>query len=83
MNVVILDVLKGWKRWKPIKSLQVFFLFNISYLDYKMPSQDLLNNITAGLLDESGNPIPLKDIHIKGRIIDFVAEVMQVVVFLS
>ncbi|XP_072849781.2 protein mono-ADP-ribosyltransferase PARP4 isoform X1 [Pogona vitticeps] len=44
--------------------------------DYKMPSQDLLNNITAGLLDESGNPIPLKDIHIKGRIIDFVAEVV-------
>ncbi|KAJ7320166.1 hypothetical protein JRQ81_019677 [Phrynocephalus forsythii] len=40
--------------------------------DYKMPSQD----ITAGLLDKSGNPVPLKDIYIKGRIIDFVAEVV-------
>ncbi|XP_060091291.1 protein mono-ADP-ribosyltransferase PARP4 [Heteronotia binoei] len=46
--------------------------------DYKIPSQKMLDDIAAGLLDRSGNPIPLKDVHIKGRIIDFVA---QVVVF--
>ncbi|XP_015284983.1 PREDICTED: poly [ADP-ribose] polymerase 4 [Gekko japonicus] len=46
--------------------------------DYEMPRQNMLNNIAAGLLDRSGNPIPLKEVHIKGRIIDFVA---QVVVF--
>ncbi|XP_033002167.1 protein mono-ADP-ribosyltransferase PARP4 [Lacerta agilis] len=44
--------------------------------DYKMPSKNLLNNVTAGLLDRSGNPIPLKGLHIKGRIVDFVAEVV-------
>ncbi|XP_034971015.1 protein mono-ADP-ribosyltransferase PARP4 isoform X2 [Zootoca vivipara] len=44
--------------------------------DYKMPSKNLLNNVTAGLLDRSGNPIPLKDLHIKGCIVDFVAEVV-------
>ncbi|KAH0625127.1 hypothetical protein JD844_033266 [Phrynosoma platyrhinos] len=42
--------------------------------DYEMPSQNPLDNITAGLLDRSGNQIPLKDVHIKGRIIDFVAQ---------
>ncbi|XP_032075718.1 protein mono-ADP-ribosyltransferase PARP4 isoform X2 [Thamnophis elegans] len=44
--------------------------------DYTVPSHDLLNDISAGLLDRAGNPIPLKDIQIKGRIIDFVAEVV-------
>ncbi|XP_026564599.1 poly [ADP-ribose] polymerase 4 isoform X2 [Pseudonaja textilis] len=44
--------------------------------DYTLPSHDLLNDISAGLLDRAGNPIPLKDIQIKGRIIDFVAEVV-------
>ncbi|XP_058041921.1 protein mono-ADP-ribosyltransferase PARP4 isoform X1 [Ahaetulla prasina] len=44
--------------------------------DYTVPSSDLLNDISAGLLDRAGNPIPLKDIQIKGRIIDFVAEVV-------
>ncbi|XP_053163691.1 protein mono-ADP-ribosyltransferase PARP4 isoform X4 [Hemicordylus capensis] len=42
----------------------------------EIPSKNLLSDITAGLLDKSGNPIPLKDVHIKGRIIDFVAEVV-------
>ncbi|XP_030058252.1 protein mono-ADP-ribosyltransferase PARP4 [Microcaecilia unicolor] len=37
-----------------------------------------LHKIKAGLLDTSGNSIPLKDIHIKGRIMDLIA---QVVVF--
>nr|XP_056714863.1 protein mono-ADP-ribosyltransferase PARP4 [Euleptes europaea] len=46
--------------------------------DYKLPHKNMLNDITAGLLDRSGNPIPLKDVQIKGRLIDFVA---QVVVF--
>ncbi|XP_054829757.1 protein mono-ADP-ribosyltransferase PARP4 [Eublepharis macularius] len=46
--------------------------------DYEIPSKNMLNDTPAGLLDRSGNPIPLQDIHIKGRIIDFVA---QVVVF--
>lgn len=36
----------------------------------------MLDDITAGLLDRSGNPIPLKDVHIKGRILDFVAQVI-------
>lgn len=49
--------------------------FDLSHLDYTVPSSDLLNDISAGLLDRAGNPIPLKDIQIKGRIIDFVAEV--------
>uniref|UniRef100_A0A670HY83 Poly [ADP-ribose] polymerase n=1 Tax=Podarcis muralis TaxID=64176 RepID=A0A670HY83_PODMU len=40
------------------------------------PHKNLLNNVTAGLLDRSGNPIPLKGLHIKGRIVDFVAEVV-------
>ncbi|XP_015745662.2 poly [ADP-ribose] polymerase 4 [Python bivittatus] len=44
--------------------------------DYSIPSRDLLNDISAGLMDRAGNPIPLKDIRIKGRIIDFVAEVV-------
>ncbi|KAJ6662349.1 hypothetical protein lerEdw1_012513 [Lerista edwardsae] len=44
--------------------------------DYEMPSRNLLNDITPGLLDKSGNPVPLKDVHIKGRVIDFVAEVV-------
>ncbi|XP_029458356.1 protein mono-ADP-ribosyltransferase PARP4 isoform X3 [Rhinatrema bivittatum] len=37
-----------------------------------------LHEMKAGLLDTSGNPIPLRDIHIKGRIMDLIA---QVVVF--
>ncbi|KAL7983330.1 hypothetical protein Chor_000206 [Crotalus horridus] len=44
--------------------------------DYTVPSCDLLNDISAGLLDRAGNRIPLKDIQIKGRIIDFIAEVV-------
>ncbi|XP_067418928.1 protein mono-ADP-ribosyltransferase PARP4 [Emydura macquarii macquarii] len=46
--------------------------------DYALPDVNLLNHIKTGLQDTSGNPIPLEDIHIKGRIIDFIA---QVVVF--
>uniref|UniRef100_A0A6P8R189 Poly [ADP-ribose] polymerase n=1 Tax=Geotrypetes seraphini TaxID=260995 RepID=A0A6P8R189_GEOSA len=37
-----------------------------------------LHEIKAGLLDTSGNSVPLKDIHITGRIMDIIA---QVVVF--
>ncbi|XP_070605865.1 protein mono-ADP-ribosyltransferase PARP4 isoform X1 [Erythrolamprus reginae] len=46
------------------------------FKDYTVPTANLLNDISPGLLDRGGNPIPLKDIEIKGRIIDFVAEVV-------
>ncbi|XP_050783624.1 protein mono-ADP-ribosyltransferase PARP4 isoform X2 [Gopherus flavomarginatus] len=46
--------------------------------DYALPSINLLNHVKTGLQDTSGNPVPLEDIHIKGRIMDFIA---QVVVF--
>uniref|UniRef100_A0A8C3I7R8 Poly [ADP-ribose] polymerase n=1 Tax=Chrysemys picta bellii TaxID=8478 RepID=A0A8C3I7R8_CHRPI len=46
--------------------------------DYALPSVNLLNHVKTGLQDTSGNPVPLEDIHIKGRIIDFIA---QIVVF--
>uniref|UniRef100_A0A8C5RSJ3 Poly [ADP-ribose] polymerase n=1 Tax=Laticauda laticaudata TaxID=8630 RepID=A0A8C5RSJ3_LATLA len=56
--------------------LQYVCTFDLSCLDYTLLSHDLLNDISAGLLDRAGNPIPLKDIQIKGRIIDFVAEIV-------
>ncbi|XP_074983372.1 protein mono-ADP-ribosyltransferase PARP4 isoform X6 [Caretta caretta] len=46
--------------------------------DYALPRVNLLNHVKTGLQDTSGNPVPLEDIHIKGRIIDFIA---QIVVF--
>ncbi|XP_004446762.2 protein mono-ADP-ribosyltransferase PARP4 isoform X1 [Dasypus novemcinctus] len=46
--------------------------------DYQLPDSKPFSNIKAGLQDISGNSVPLEDVHIKGRIIDFVA---QVVVF--
>ncbi|XP_077197749.1 protein mono-ADP-ribosyltransferase PARP4 isoform X2 [Paroedura picta] len=44
--------------------------------DFEIPDKNILDDMAAGLLDRSGNPIPLKDVHIKGRIIDFAAEVI-------
>uniref|UniRef100_A0A8C8SAU3 Poly [ADP-ribose] polymerase n=1 Tax=Pelusios castaneus TaxID=367368 RepID=A0A8C8SAU3_9SAUR len=44
--------------------------------DYALPDVNLLNHIKIGLQDTSGNPVPLEDIHIKGRIIDFIAQVI-------
>uniref|UniRef100_A0A8C3RM59 Poly [ADP-ribose] polymerase n=1 Tax=Chelydra serpentina TaxID=8475 RepID=A0A8C3RM59_CHESE len=46
--------------------------------DYALPSVNLLNHVKTGLQDTSGNPVPLEDIHIKGRIIDFIAQVQLV-----
>uniref|UniRef100_A0A8C8SAS2 Poly [ADP-ribose] polymerase n=1 Tax=Pelusios castaneus TaxID=367368 RepID=A0A8C8SAS2_9SAUR len=45
-------------------------------LNYALPDVNLLNHIKIGLQDTSGNPVPLEDIHIKGRIIDFIAQVI-------
>ncbi|XP_045422967.1 protein mono-ADP-ribosyltransferase PARP4 [Lemur catta] len=46
--------------------------------DYQLPDTKPPSDTKAGLQDPSGNLVPLEDVHIKGRIIDFVA---QVVVF--
>uniref|UniRef100_A0A670Y543 Uncharacterized protein n=1 Tax=Pseudonaja textilis TaxID=8673 RepID=A0A670Y543_PSETE len=75
------DSVHGVRSTEKEKSIfEVFdvyvYTFDLSCLDYTLPSHDLLNDISAGLLDRAGNPIPLKDIQIKGRIIDFVAEVV-------
>ncbi|ELW67533.1 M-phase phosphoprotein 8 [Tupaia chinensis] len=42
--------------------------------DYQLPDTKPSSNIKAGLQDTSGNLVPLEDVHIKGRIIDFVAQ---------
>lgn len=44
--------------------------------DYQLPDTKPSSNIKAGLQDTSGNLVPLEDVHIKGRIIDFVAQVI-------
>ncbi|XP_069323865.1 protein mono-ADP-ribosyltransferase PARP4 isoform X2 [Eulemur rufifrons] len=46
--------------------------------DYQLPDTRPASDTKAGLQDPSGKLVPLEDVHIKGRIIDFVA---QVVVF--
>uniref|UniRef100_A0A5F8GNA0 Poly [ADP-ribose] polymerase n=1 Tax=Monodelphis domestica TaxID=13616 RepID=A0A5F8GNA0_MONDO len=48
----------------------------VSSLDYTLPDTDPFINIKAGLQDVSGIPIPLEEIHIKGRIMDFVAQII-------
>ncbi|XP_006832122.1 PREDICTED: poly [ADP-ribose] polymerase 4-like [Chrysochloris asiatica] len=44
--------------------------------DYQLPDTKPFSNIKAGLQDTSGNLVPLEDVHIKGRIIDVVAQVI-------
>ncbi|VTJ89610.1 Hypothetical predicted protein [Marmota monax] len=44
--------------------------------DYQLPDTKPSSNVKAGLQDISGNLIPLEDVHIKGRIMDFVAQVI-------
>ncbi|XP_064131494.1 protein mono-ADP-ribosyltransferase PARP4 isoform X1 [Loxodonta africana] len=44
--------------------------------DYQLPDTKTSSNIGAGLQDTSGNLVPLEDVHIKGRIIDVVAQVI-------
>uniref|UniRef100_A0A8D2D2A3 Poly [ADP-ribose] polymerase n=1 Tax=Sciurus vulgaris TaxID=55149 RepID=A0A8D2D2A3_SCIVU len=44
--------------------------------DYQLPDTNPSSNVKAGLQDVSGNLIPLEDVHIKGRIMDFIAQVI-------
>ncbi|XP_058403765.1 protein mono-ADP-ribosyltransferase PARP4 isoform X3 [Diceros bicornis minor] len=44
--------------------------------DYQLPDTKPFSNIKSGLQDTSGNSVPLEDVHIKGKIIDFVAQVI-------
>ncbi|XP_025118564.3 protein mono-ADP-ribosyltransferase PARP4 isoform X6 [Bubalus bubalis] len=42
--------------------------------DHQLPGSTSFPDIKAGLQDASGNSVPLEDVHIKGKIIDFVAQ---------
>ncbi|XP_036054400.1 protein mono-ADP-ribosyltransferase PARP4 [Onychomys torridus] len=44
--------------------------------DFQLPDIKPLTNVKAGLQDASANSVPLESVHIKGRIIDFVAQVI-------
>uniref|UniRef100_A0A8C6FHE8 Poly [ADP-ribose] polymerase n=1 Tax=Moschus moschiferus TaxID=68415 RepID=A0A8C6FHE8_MOSMO len=44
--------------------------------DHQLPDSTPFPDIKAGLQDASGNSVPLEDVHIKGKIIDFVAQVI-------
>ncbi|XP_053420044.1 protein mono-ADP-ribosyltransferase PARP4 isoform X2 [Nycticebus coucang] len=44
--------------------------------DYQLPDAKPSSDLKAGLQDLSGSLVPLEDVHIKGRIIDFVAQVI-------
>ncbi|NXJ11809.1 PARP4 polymerase, partial [Odontophorus gujanensis] len=44
---------------------------------YELPSADISKTVKTGLQDRQGNPVPLKSVHIKARIIDFVAQVVM------
>ncbi|XP_029415107.1 protein mono-ADP-ribosyltransferase PARP4 [Nannospalax galili] len=44
--------------------------------DYQLPDTKPSSNVKAGLQDASGNSIPLGNVHIKGKIIDFVAQII-------
>ncbi|XP_062958691.1 protein mono-ADP-ribosyltransferase PARP4 isoform X2 [Cynocephalus volans] len=44
--------------------------------DYQLPDTKPSSSIKSGLQDTSGNLVPLEDVHIKGEIIDFVAQVI-------
>ncbi|XP_040853783.1 protein mono-ADP-ribosyltransferase PARP4-like [Ochotona curzoniae] len=44
--------------------------------DYQLPDTKAPSSTQAGLQDTSGNLIPLENVHVKGRIIDFVAQVV-------
>ncbi|XP_044524909.1 protein mono-ADP-ribosyltransferase PARP4 [Gracilinanus agilis] len=49
---------------------------NSQLKDYTLPDTDPFINIKAGLQDISGIPVPLEEIHIKGRIVDFIAQII-------
>ncbi|XP_041910044.1 protein mono-ADP-ribosyltransferase PARP4 isoform X2 [Arvicola amphibius] len=44
--------------------------------DFQLPDVKPLTNVKAGLQDKSANSVPLDSVHIKGRIIDFVAQII-------
>ncbi|XP_075418990.1 protein mono-ADP-ribosyltransferase PARP4 isoform X2 [Tenrec ecaudatus] len=44
--------------------------------DYQLPDTKPFSNIKAGLQDTVGNLVPLEDVHIKGKLIDVVAQVI-------
>eukprot|EP00073_Rattus_norvegicus_P053042 XP_017455426.1 PREDICTED: poly [ADP-ribose] polymerase 4 isoform X1 [Rattus norvegicus] len=44
--------------------------------DFQLPDVKSLKDVKAGLQDASANPVPLESVHIRGRIIDFVAQVI-------
>uniref|UniRef100_A0A669QEG4 Poly [ADP-ribose] polymerase n=1 Tax=Phasianus colchicus TaxID=9054 RepID=A0A669QEG4_PHACC len=44
---------------------------------YELPSANISNTVKTGLQDRLGNPVPLESVHIKARIIDFVAQVVM------
>ncbi|XP_059000138.1 protein mono-ADP-ribosyltransferase PARP4 isoform X3 [Mustela lutreola] len=44
--------------------------------DYQLADTKPSSNFNSGLQDVSGNSVPLEDVHIKGKIIDFVAQVI-------
>ncbi|XP_054433436.1 protein mono-ADP-ribosyltransferase PARP4 isoform X2 [Pteronotus mesoamericanus] len=43
--------------------------------DYQLPDTKPFSSIKTGLQDSCGNSVPLEDLHVKGKIIDFVAQV--------
>ncbi|XP_075805124.1 protein mono-ADP-ribosyltransferase PARP4 isoform X3 [Microtus pennsylvanicus] len=44
--------------------------------DFQLPDVEPLTNVKAGLQDKSANSVPLDSVHIRGRIIDFVAQII-------
>ncbi|XP_046764290.1 protein mono-ADP-ribosyltransferase PARP4 isoform X2 [Gallus gallus] len=44
---------------------------------YELPSANISDTVKTGLQDRLGNPVPLESVHIKARIIDFVAQVVM------
>ncbi|NWH79028.1 PARP4 polymerase, partial [Piaya cayana] len=48
---------------------------HLQHESFALPDADLSNHVKTGLQDRLGNPIPLDGVYIKGRIIDFVAQV--------
>ncbi|NXX90925.1 PARP4 polymerase, partial [Centropus bengalensis] len=50
---------------------------HLQYESFALPDSDLSNHIKTGLQDRLGNPVPLEGVYIKGRIIDFVAQVVM------
>ncbi|NXV74308.1 PARP4 polymerase, partial [Atlantisia rogersi] len=50
---------------------------HLPHESYALPNANLLTPVKTGLQDTLGNPVPLEGVHIKARIIDFVAQVVM------